>query len=232
MSADEALTWIQEYRDLRETVERAILPIATSVDGRRFQYQASLHGLDLEPGGYVAIDTGEETRLGQLLSLEMETLTAAAPGRQGQIAVRAAQGEGALLDGGGRPFHDGRVRRAAPADVGAWRERSRSAGAALSVGELALAPGVPFELDARGFGRHTFLCGQSGSGKTYSLGLVLEQLLLGTSLRMVILDPNSDYIRLSEVRDSADPAVVAEYAATATGVSVWQNDPGVAHHRY
>ena len=48
------------------------------------------------------------------------------------------------------------------------------------------------------------MCGQSGSGKTYSLGLVLEQLLLGTSLRMIILDPNSDYIRLSEVRDSAD----------------------------
>ena len=81
----------------------------------------------------------------------------------------------------------------------------------------------------RGFNRHTFMCGQSGSGKTYSLGLVLERLLVGTSLRMVILDPNSDYIRLSEVRDGADPAVAAEYAAAASGVSVWQNDPGAAH---
>ena len=26
-----------------------------------------------------------------------------------------------------------------------------------------------------GFGRHTFLCGQSGSGKTYSLGVLLER---------------------------------------------------------
>ena len=49
MSADEALTWIEEYRDLRETVERAILPIATSVDGRRFHYQASL--ARTRPGG-------------------------------------------------------------------------------------------------------------------------------------------------------------------------------------
>ncbi len=59
------------------------------------------------------------------------------------------------------------------------------------------------------------MCGQSGSGKTYSLGLVLERLLVGTSLRMVILDPNSDYIRLLEVRDCADPAVAAEWAAAA-----------------
>ena len=38
---------------------------------------------------------------------------------------------------------------------------------------------MPFELDARGFGRHTFLCGQSGSGKTYSLGVLLFELLTG-----------------------------------------------------
>ena len=73
------------------------------------------------------------------------------------------------------------------------------------------------------------MCGQSGSGKTYSLGLVLERLLLGTSLRMVILDPNSDYVRLSEVLESADSAVAAKYAAAASEVSVWQNDPGATH---
>ena len=56
-------------------------------------------------------------------------------------------------------------------------------------------------LDAGGFDRHTFLCGQSGSGKSYSLGLVLEQLLLETDLRIVILDPNSDCARLGELRD-------------------------------
>jgi DNA helicase HerA-like ATPase len=54
---------------------------------------------------------------------------------------------------------------------------------------------VPATLDAGGFDRHTFLCGQSGSGKTYSLGLALERLLVETDLRLVILDPNSDYVR-------------------------------------
>ena len=73
------------------------------------------------------------------------------------------------------------------------------------------------------------MCGQSGSGKTYSLGLVLERLLTGTSLRMIILDPNSDYVRLSEARDNADPAAAAEYAAATSEVSVWQNDPGATH---
>ena len=105
---------------------------------------------------------------------------------------------------------------------------SEPLGADLSE-SCCLRQGVAATLDSGGFNRHTFMCGQSGSGKTYSLGLVLERLLAGTSLRMVILDPNSDYIRLSEVRDGADPAVAAEYAAAASGVSVWQNDPGAAH---
>jgi hypothetical protein len=70
---------------------------------------------------------------------------------------------------------------------------------------------VPLSLDAGGFGRHTFLCGQSGSGKTYSLGVVLERLLLETSLRVVILDPNSDFVRLGEVRDGADPELARRF---------------------
>ena len=93
----------------------------------------------------------------------------------------------------------------------------RAARARLAIGELSLAPGVPFALDAGGFDRHTFLCGQSGSGKSYSLGLVLEQLLLETDLRIVILDPNSDYVRLTEVRDGVDAGAAARYAAAAGG---------------
>ena len=47
---------LEEYRGLRETLEKAVLPLATSVDGRRFSFQSSLHRLELEAGGYVAID--------------------------------------------------------------------------------------------------------------------------------------------------------------------------------
>ena len=97
------------------------------------------------------------------------------------------------------------------------RARTR---ASLPVGELALAPGVPFELDAAGFGRHTFLCGQSGSGKTYSLGVLLERLLMETSLRVVVLDPNSDYVRLGEPRAGADASAAERFGPVAGSVAV------------
>ena len=72
--------------------------------------------------------------------------------------------------------------------------------------------GVDARLRAQGFGRHTFLCGQSGSGKTYALGVLLEQLLLNTELRMVVLDPNADFVRLGQARPEA-PADAADRLA-------------------
>ena len=120
--------------------------------------------------------------------------------------IRFARGEGVILDGDLRPFHDAYARPADSGEVDVWLESIRPKRSALTIGELLLAPGVTAALDAGGFNRHTFMCGQSGSGKTYSLGLVLEQLLVGTSLPMVILDPNSDYVRLAEVRDTTEPS--------------------------
>jgi uncharacterized protein len=70
----------------------------------------------------------------------------------------------------------------------------------------------PANLVASKMNRHTFWCGQSGSGKTYALGVALEQLLLHTRLPMVILDPNSDFVRLGEIRDDAPAAEAAELA--------------------
>jgi DNA helicase HerA-like ATPase len=203
---------LEEYRGTREALEAAVLPLATSVDGRRFTFQVSLHGLELEPGGYVAIEGHGSTRLGQLLSLELRHQDTTAPDMPGQVRLRAGAGDGIVLHGDQRPFHDALVRRATPDEVGAWLEGTRPDGAQLDVGELALAPGVPFRLDASGFGRHTFLCGQSGSGKTYSLGVLLERLLMETNLRVVVLDPNSDYVRLGEPR--VDDAAYREAAAS------------------
>lgn len=75
---------------------------------------------------------------------------------------------------------------------------------AMTIGATVADPSVPAVLDPRRFNRHTFWCGQSGSGKTYALGVVLEQLLLRTELPLLILDPNADYVRLHETRGSAD----------------------------
>ncbi|GGM58819.1 hypothetical protein GCM10010489_33120 [Microbacterium saperdae] len=73
----------------------------------------------------------------------------------------------------------------------------------LTIGSALGDPDIAVHLDARRFNRHTFWCGQSGSGKTYALGVVLEQLLLNTELPLLILDPNGDYTRLRETRSSA-----------------------------
>lgn len=106
------------------------------------------------------------------------------------------------------PFGPRGVRPASPEELLALQERT---GATLEVGSWSLASGehVPARLRSQGFNRHTFLCGQSGSGKTYALGVLLEQILLGTALRMVVLDPNADFIRLGEPRADA-PEEAAE----------------------
>jgi uncharacterized protein len=223
---------VDNYRRTRGEIERSILPLASSVDGRQFTFQASLHHLQFQTGGYVVLeDEAGDRRLGQVLTLRPDSVVAPDLGLEthSSVEIRLARGEGVILDGDLLPFHDTLVRPAESSEVEAWLGRVRPNRSQLTIGELLLAPGVTATLDSGGFNRHTFMCGQSGSGKTYSLGLVLERLLMGTSLRMIILDPNSDYVRLSEAQDTADPAAAAEYAAGARGVSVWQNDPGVAH---
>lgn len=74
----------------------------------------------------------------------------------------------------------------------------------LRIGSLVTDPGIPARLIAERFNRHTFWCGQSGSGKTYALGVVLEQLLISTALPIVVFDPNADFVKIAEVRQS-DP---------------------------
>jgi uncharacterized protein DUF87 len=211
---------VEEFRAVRETIEASILPLATSVDGRSFTFQASLHGLDLQPGAYVVLEHAAGSRLGQVLSLALATeeataieqpIAAAGGTARSRVLARLARGEGTILGGDGRPFHDALARPAAPDEVRAWLESATSRRAQLEVGELALAPGVPCVLDAGGFARHTFMCGQSGSGKTYSLGVVLERLMLETDLPVIVLDPNSDYVHLAEARADVEPTEAARY---------------------
>jgi DNA helicase HerA-like ATPase len=219
---------LEEYRSIRRDLERAVASLATSNDGRRFTFQASLHDLAFQAGGYVVMEGEGGSRLGQVITLESATQEgpdlAVSLGddvsARNRVLLRYAQGDGVLLDADGGPFHDAVARPATPEEVGAWLDRTRPKRASLEIGELVLAPGVPFALDAGGFDRHTFLCGQSGSGKTYSLGLVLERLLLETDLRILVLDPNSDFVRLGRVRDGADGGLAARYRDAAGGIAV------------
>ena len=61
---------MDDYRRIRSELERGVLPLATSVDGRQFTFQASLHQLQLQTGGYVVLeDEGGDRRLGQILTM-------------------------------------------------------------------------------------------------------------------------------------------------------------------
>ncbi|HET9317078.1 MAG TPA: ATP-binding protein [Vicinamibacteria bacterium] len=221
-------------RHLRRRAEDSVLPLATSIEGRRFGFQAPLRGDALRPGGYVVLDTDGSRRLGQCLQTEMAQLTAAEvdvpAGESGdslafrtQVGIRALRGEGVVLEGDGQPFHDAGLHPATPDEVSRWMQSSAPRRAGLPIGTLQLAPGVPFALDAGGFDRHTFLCGQSGSGKTYALGLILEQLLLQTTLRIVVLDPNSDFTRMASLRGDADQVTARRYADVARAIAVYRS---------
>lgn len=76
-------------------------------------------------------------------------------------------------------------------------------GATLEIGVNLSPPVRPARLLAHRFNRHTFWVGQSGSGKTYALGVVLEQLIAHTALPVVVFDPNSDFVRLGELNPGA-----------------------------
>ncbi len=79
----------------------------------------------------------------------------------------------------------------------------------LDMGSMSSGTDLPARLIPRRLNRHTFWCGQSGSGKTYALGVLLEEVLLHTELPMIIFDPNGDFVRLADVREDA-PAEQAE----------------------
>ena len=220
------------YRAVREEVERGILPLATSLDGVSFEFQASLHGLELRRGGYVVLAGDGHRRLGQITDLgaASERAALAGPADGGtDLLLRLARGSGVLLDTDGGSFHDVSVRAALPHEVGAWCERTRPGRATLTVGTLLRAPGVPAALDSGGLGRHTFMCGQSGSGKTYALGLLLERVLAETDLPVLVLDPNSDYVGLARVRDGADPALAERFSPVADDIAVWGDGPTADH---
>jgi DNA helicase HerA-like ATPase len=176
------------------------------------------------------LERDAQTALGQVRSLALAEMDLGEMGvavdsedfdLRARLPVRLARGEGVLLDRGVEPFHDHLARPVTTEEMQAWLTRAAPPpGARLPVGDLSLIEGASLSLDARGFDRHTFLCGQSGSGKSYSLGLVLEQLLLETDLRMVILDPNSDFVRLPELRDETEPDLASRWRELAGGIAV------------
>jgi DNA helicase HerA-like ATPase len=194
---------------------------AHSIDGRRFAFTASLSEA-VPIGSYVRIvaDNGR-SYLGQVLEEEVVDPTSRPDSAE---AERAVTGRGVLLArlgesgservGSTDVFGSSTVAEADSNTVASHLGTWTSDGARLNLGTIGVLDDVPALLAAKGFGRHTFLCGQSGSGKTYTLGLLLEQLLLETDLRIAVLDPNSDYVNIGSLRPREQTGLdVVEYDA-------------------
>jgi len=78
----------------------------------------------------------------------------------------------------------------------------------VSVGHLITREEVNVALDPNGFRRHVAVIAQTGAGKSYLVGLMLENLLpLGATV--IVLDPNSDYVMMRRDREG-QPTKIAE----------------------
>jgi DNA helicase HerA-like ATPase len=212
---------------------------ASSIDGRTFEFEAPLSGA-LPIGSYVRLDAGDESFLGQVLHEAVRGSSIGGAATEG--APQSIVGHGLLLaqlgvDGpravdGTAVFGQATMDRADSGIVNEHFAANRGKGASLALGTIQRMPDVPAMLRASGFGRHTFLCGQSGSGKTYTLGLVLERLLLETDIRIGVIDPNSDYVNLATLRPQADTgldddgyrSLTERHAAVASGIHVFRGE--------
>jgi hypothetical protein len=188
------------------------LGTARSLDGRTFT--ADVPARTLRAGLVMALesDTGP-ARVGLALSVSEH-------GERDQVfgvVVGNLTADGGLSRGRRTPFSDAAARPLREEEV---RGLQASTGATLPVGQWDL-PGAEADLCLRpgGFGRHTFLCGQSGSGKTYALGVILEQLILRTRLPITVLDPNGDFVYLGTPRPEAAPAVAEALRHAGVDVS-------------
>jgi hypothetical protein len=202
----------RNVRDCGGDVNTSEALLAHSSDGRTFVYVGQ-ETFAVVPGDIVVLTTEDSEVLGQVLDCN-------------DPAVLDDGGSGILLgplDETGvprperrQPFRNARLSAPSARHLERLQEIS---GATLEVGTWRSAGHeVPGRLRAGAFNRHTFLCGQSGSGKTYALGAMLERLILNTALRVVVLDPNADFVSLGEPRADAPTEVADRLSATAVRV--------------
>jgi len=178
-------------------------PLAYSADGRSFSFEAPLR-LPLPVGSYVLLeDEDGRSYLGQVLQKEIINRDGA------QISLELDDDDDQAIDGGRVAGVSARVKLRYVQGTGDLLVRvdgKKMSGTrptdVFRVTEIA-GEQSPATMRPKGFGRHTFLCGQSGSGKTFALGVLLEQLLMETELRLLVIDPNGDFSRLGEVQTNA-----------------------------
>lgn len=71
----------------------------------------------------------------------------------------------------------------------------------MLIGTRTNDPGVAVTIDPEGLLHHTLIVGQSGSGKSFFVSRLVEEIVLNTAARVVIVDPNGDFRAISKVAD-------------------------------
>lgn len=226
----------------RELNDRfAVASVAYSPDGRTVGFAGPLQ-LGVEIGGFAIVEQADGGRLvvqvrdlqvrereGLRIGLDVSDLVPDAVSADVRPTFRSLVGSATLvgrLEAGFKPlaatapFGELPVRSANSTEVAEVVDGLTVGVSTVEVGTVA-GTAAPARLRASGFGRHTFMCGQSGSGKTYTTGVLFERLLAGTGLPIVVLDPNSDHVHLDSLRDPDDQSPIAQrYRQVASGVHV------------
>jgi uncharacterized protein len=239
--------WDDRLAFRRELYERfSPAPTALSADGREVELQGPVE-VGFVVGGFVVVEPAGDgdPLVVQIVEVRVEdrsgpeligSVPLGSPGAtvdsvtfRPSLRVVTARGVilGCLLPAGFsradrvQPFGERLARPATPVGLDSVVAALHDGVATLGIGTLRQAPAVRAELVSRGFARHTFLCGQSGSGKTYTTGAIFERLLAETELPLVVLDPNSDHVHLGRLADpDEDSDEARRYRAVAPTVAV------------
>jgi hypothetical protein len=93
----------------------------------------------------------------------------------------------------------------------------------LHVGSLISRPDVPVYISASGFKRHLAIIAQTGAGKSYCSGVLIEE-LLKKGATVLVIDPHSDYVLLSQTRDGSP-------FAFSSRITVFRNRAATGRYR-
>ena len=97
---------------------------------------------------------------------------------------------------------------------------------------LDVETGAPFALNTAGTAAHTAVFAQTGAGKSFLLGRYLEEILLKTRARVVILDPNADFLRFGQPSVKGDSRFADEWGRLPlTTLSNRSGDLGGSAHQ-
>lgn len=100
---------------------------------------------------------------------------------------------------------------------------TRDIASGIEVGGLVTREEVRVSIDPNGFRRHVAVIAQTGAGKSYLVGLILEKLLpMGATI--IVFDPNSDYVMMRRDRKG-------NHTEIADDVVVYR-PPGIKGRRY